>query len=309
MSRPVADGFDQALALPGRPQDLLHYLDIRQRPVAPDVVDLTRAAVFEQRGQSAAVVFDEQPIPNLHSVAVDRKPAAVESVENHERDQLLGELIGAVVVRRPGHQHGQPIGGEVGKCQQVRARLRRRVRAAGLQRKSLVRHRRLGQAAIHLVGRDVQETPGVVGARRFEQRERASQIGLEDRLRRQDAAVHVRFGGEVDDGVGRKLVQQGVHQRRVANVAVHEAIPRIGRHRLQVLEVPGVGELVQIDQGANAILRKHQADERRSDEPRAAGNQQSHLSSTPNAARHPRDAQAPKRTPPAVTCVASPSRS
>ena len=38
--------------------------------------------------------------------------------------------------------------------------------------------------------------------RRFEQRERAAEIGVDHRLRREDAAVHVRLRREVHDGVG-----------------------------------------------------------------------------------------------------------
>jgi len=43
-------------------------------------------------------------------VAVDRQRLALQGVEDHQRDELLGELVRPVVVRTVGHQHGQPVG-------------------------------------------------------------------------------------------------------------------------------------------------------------------------------------------------------
>ena len=63
-------------------------------------------------------------------------------------------------------------------------------------------------------------------ARRLEQRKRAAKIGLEDRRRRQDAAIDVRFRGEIDDRVRPRFLKQAIHQLGVANVAVHKLVAR-----------------------------------------------------------------------------------
>ena len=59
--------------LPVSASTLLHDLDVRQRPVAADVVDLAVAALLQHRQNAAAVVFDVQPVAHLHAVAVDRQ--------------------------------------------------------------------------------------------------------------------------------------------------------------------------------------------------------------------------------------------
>ncbi len=56
----------------------------------------------------------------------------------------------------------------------------------------------------------------------------------------------MRFGGEMDDGVGLHLGHQIVDQLRVANVAVNEAIAGIFGDRKKIFQIPGVGELIQI---------------------------------------------------------------
>ena len=64
--------------------------------------------------------------------------------------------------------------------------------------------------------------------RRFQQRQRAAQIGLKDRLRRENAAVHVRFRGEMHDARPACVSSTSrLHQRRVADIAVHETVARV----------------------------------------------------------------------------------
>ena len=47
----------------------------------------------------AAMVDNMQPIANLHAVAVDRQRFALHAVMDHQRNQLLGKLIWAIVIR------------------------------------------------------------------------------------------------------------------------------------------------------------------------------------------------------------------
>ncbi len=86
----------------------------------------------------------------------------------------------------------------------------------------------------------MQEAADATGARRFEQRERSAQIGLERRGRREDTAIHMRLGREVNDGVRLFFRQQRIHQLAVADIAMHEAVARISRDRLEVGQVAGI---------------------------------------------------------------------
>ena len=61
---------------------------------------------------------------------VDRQRARFQSVADHQRDQLLGELVGAVIVRGAGNHNRQLVGDEIRAGQQVRTRLGGRVGAA-----------------------------------------------------------------------------------------------------------------------------------------------------------------------------------
>src|SRR5215468_10014644 len=103
-----------------------------------------------------------------------------------------------------------------------------------MERKFLRGFERGIQASVYLVGGDVYETSDAVAPRRFQQCERTSKIRLEDGSRRKNAAVHVRFGGEMDNGIDPLLAQDPVHDVRVADIALHEAVMRVRLHARQI---------------------------------------------------------------------------
>ena len=78
--------------------------------VAAHVVDLAYLAAVADHVNGLAVVFYVQPVPDLHAVAVDGKLLVVLHVVDHQGDQLLGELVGAVVVGAAGDVDGHPVG-------------------------------------------------------------------------------------------------------------------------------------------------------------------------------------------------------
>ena len=83
--------------------------------------------------------------------------------------------------------------------------------------------------------------------RRAQQAVRADHVGRDEHRGAEDGAVDVRLGGEVDDCIGAVVGQQGADERRVADVAVHEHVLRIGTQVAQVFEAAGVGEQVEVD--------------------------------------------------------------
>src|SRR5467141_858065 len=95
-----------------------------------DVVDLADFASFENRENSAAIVFHVQPVALLFAVTVDRKGFVIERICDHQRQELFGELVWAVIVRRTRDQSGKFVGAHVGENQKVRGRLGRGIGTA-----------------------------------------------------------------------------------------------------------------------------------------------------------------------------------
>ena len=72
--------------------------DVGALVMAAHIVDLADLAAVADHIDGLAVILNVQPVTDLHTVTVDRQLLVVLDVVDHQGDQLLGELIGAVVV-------------------------------------------------------------------------------------------------------------------------------------------------------------------------------------------------------------------
>jgi hypothetical protein len=160
----VADLFAVGFAVGTRTQfveqraDRMDDFEIGLLVPAADVVGLARTAGIQDAPDGAAVVPDVEPVANLLAVTIDRQGLAGQGIDDHQRNQLLGKVVRAVVVRAVGGQHRQTIGVVVGAHQMVARRLARRVGAVRLVAMGFAERRFLpGQRAIDFVGRDVQK--------------------------------------------------------------------------------------------------------------------------------------------------------
>ena len=56
------------------------------------------------------MVLDMQPVAHVLAAAIDRQALAAQRPDDGERDQLLGEVIGAIVVGAVRGERGQAMG-------------------------------------------------------------------------------------------------------------------------------------------------------------------------------------------------------
>src|SRR5579863_7831482 len=95
---------------------------------AADVVDLSGYAATEYQLDAAAVILDVQPVTHVPTITVDRQGPSLENVDDHERDELLGKLIGTVVVRAIADGRLQAVGSMIGAHEMIGGRLGGRIR-------------------------------------------------------------------------------------------------------------------------------------------------------------------------------------
>ncbi len=124
------------------------------------------------------------------------------------------------------------------------------------------------EIAVHLVGGDVVQ-PDPVCAYRFQDREGADDVAVQERLRIRDRVVDVGLGGEVHDGV--RLADQRAHQLGVGDIALHQ--PDTVGHRCQRLLAARVRHRIEHGHRCGECLTKGEMHEVRPDEPGAAGDQ------------------------------------
>ena len=181
------------------------------------------------------MVLDEQPVAHVVALAVDGQRLALERVQEHQRDQLLGEMERAIVVGAVGDHDGQAVGVAPGPRQVVGRRLGGRIGRARVVGRGLVERAGLAERAEHLVGRDVEEAEAFaarrvqacpVRPRRLQQDEGAGDVGVDEGRGAGDRAVDVALGREVRDRIGRERLHGAGHRRRIGDVGLQEGEAR-----------------------------------------------------------------------------------
>ena len=191
---------------------------------------------------------------------------------DEERDQLLGVLIGAVVIGAVGHQCRQAVGIVEGTDEVVAGGLARRIRAVRIVLCLLGEEAAVQlQRSVDLIGRDVVEAlalvalgacrPDLLG--RLQQAQRAEDIGAGEGEGIADAAIHVTLGRE-----------EATHGLVVADVGLDEGEVRCLCHVSYGLEVARVGELVEADDVIVGVALGHQAHDVPPDEARPPGDEE-----------------------------------
>ena len=88
-----------------------------------------------------------------------------------------------------------------------------------------------------------------VGAGSLEEGEGADDIRLDELSRTVDGAVDVGLSRKVDDGAGAVLGEKFGDEFGIADIAANEGMLGIPLKVCEVLEIPCVGELVEVDDG------------------------------------------------------------
>ena len=145
----------------------------------------------------------------------------------------------------------------IGADQMIGSRLRRRVRTVGRVRRRLAESRIVGaERSVDFIGGNVQETERrairfrqrrPISARFFQQAECAVDVGANKIVGAVNGAVDMAFGGEMNDGARLFAPKQVAQTIAIDNVALLKAIARIAFDGSQVLEIAGIGQLVEID--------------------------------------------------------------
>ena len=265
----------------------MNHVDVAHFGPRPDQIGLARPAAFGDAPQGGDVIVDVEPVAHVRALAVNRQRLADHGVEHGQRDQLFGKLIGTVIVRAVRHQHRQPVGAKPGAGEMVGAGLARRIGRARAVAAVVVETSGRAELAIDLVGGHLQKTEsaaagGVEAApiieRRFEQRRRADDIGLDKgggaSIERSTWLSAARWYS-----VGAVLAEQRRHRGAIADVGANKYVVGFVADRRQIVEISGIGQLVDGDDAlAVGDQRAHQG---RADKAGAAGDDHRHaLSST-----------------------------
>ena len=248
------------------------------------------------------VILHIEPVAHVLALAVNGQRTAVTDIVYKERDQLLGELVGPVVVRAVGHDRWHAVGVVERPHEVIRRRLRCRIGRMGiilrilveevaavgkvmLARRGRCRERRLDtfgirqlQSSVNLIRRDVVEElavprPVPILARRLQQRQRTQHVRARKGEGILDRTVNVALGRKVDNAVDRVLAHDLPNAVEVTDVGPLEDIVRTILHILEVSQIARVCQLVEVNDTVIGILVYEEAHDVAPDKARTARDQ------------------------------------
>ena len=102
--------------------------------MSANIVNLPHSSFPDNKVDGLTMVGYIEPVTNILSLAVDRNAFIVQRSGNYQRDQLLREMVGTVVVGATGNGHRQTEGSVISQYKKVRTSLGRRIGRRGLNR-------------------------------------------------------------------------------------------------------------------------------------------------------------------------------
>lgn len=276
----VGDVLDEVFGLAELLEDGLDDVDVGALIVTADVVDLANATLLQDQVDGMAVILDVEPVANILAVTVDRQLLVGQRVDDHQRDELLREVVRAVVVRAARDRRRDLVGAVVGHDEQVGTGLRSRIRTRRLEVR-LLREEEVRaverQVAVDLVRRDLMVAVDAVLAAGVEQHTRADDIRLQEDLRILDGAVDMRLRREVDDDVRLLLLEDAIDRTAVCDVRADELEVLLLHRRLERLKIARIRQLVDADDAVTRMLLEHVVDKVRTNEAGTAGHDDIHI--------------------------------
>ncbi len=249
--RPIRSS--RTLGFDGRAQRV-HDLEIRALRIPAHVVLLARPPSAEHRQYGIAMIGDVEPVADVAAVAVNGQAPPLDGVHDHERNELLGKLIGPIVVGAVGDDRGQAVSRVPGAHQMVGGGLGRRVGRVRSVGCVLAKGPGVPEGPKDLVGGNMQEPERleVFGREAREQRSRRLQefegsvhVRAHEVAGAVDGTIHMTLGREVHHGLGTVFGKQGPHRVAVGDVSAHEQHTIVAEGALEVLEVTGIGQGVE----------------------------------------------------------------
>jgi hypothetical protein len=181
----------------------------------------------------------------------------MENIVDHERDQLFGEMVGAIVIGTVGQDNGHVIRMVPGHHKMIGGSLGSRVWGTGVVRRFFGEESFGTQRSVYFICRYVVEqfVFEIVFPERaadMEQTGGAHYVGTDKGQGIHDGAVYMAFGCEVDNCVEPILFEEGLDPGFIDDVSFLEGVVGSVPDIFEISQITGIGQRIEID---DMILR------------------------------------------------------
>ena len=203
--------------------------------MSADVINLTDTSVVDDQVDGLTVVGNMEPVADILACSVYRKRLVCEGTADHQRNQLLREVVRAVVVGAAGDRHRKSVGSVVSENEKICACLGGRVRAGGVERCLLCEEEIRAvqrKISVDLIGGNLMVTLDPVGAACVKQRCGSHYVCADKALRIYNGTVNMALRCEVYNDIRFFFFEEVEYEFTVCDVALYELVVRLVLDRL-----------------------------------------------------------------------------
>jgi hypothetical protein len=196
------------------------------------------------------VILDIEPIAYIQALAVDRQGLVMECVDDHQRDELLREMIGSIVIGTTADGYRESVCPVIGKDQKIRGSLGAAVGTAGMDRCLLSKKQVRsvdGKISVNLIRRDLMIARNAVLSAGINERRSADDVGLQEDLRILDRAVYMSLRRKIDDDIRFFLLKKTLYALTVTDIQFDKSKSRMIHNRCKGGKIACVGQLIHTD--------------------------------------------------------------
>ena len=190
-----------------------------------------------------------QPVSDILTVSVYRKLFVCQCAADHKRNQLLREVIRAVVVGASGNGNRGTEGSVVSQYKQVCACFGCRVRAGGVDRGILCKEQVRAiqrKVSVNFIGRYLMISLYAEFSGSIQQYTGSHYVGLNKDARILDGTVYMALCCEIDNNVKFLFFKQIHDESFVCDITFYKFVVRFVLNRFQSLQVSRIGQQVQV---------------------------------------------------------------
>ena len=198
--------------------------------MSADVINLTDTSVVDDQVDGLTVVGNMEPVTDILACSVYRKCLVSEGTADHQRDQLLREVVRTVVVGAAGDRHRESVGSVVSENEEVSACLGGRIRAGGVERCLLCEEEVRAvqrKISVYLIGRNLVVTLNAVGAACVKQRCGSHYVCADKALRIYNGTVNMALCREVYNDIRFLFLEEVEYKFAVCDIALYELVIRL----------------------------------------------------------------------------------
>lgn len=260
VTKPVFDMIYKRIILAKSFENRFDNLEIASLVMSADIVDFSVFSLSDNQIDGFAVIGNMKPITNVLAITIDRKLFVIPGFLNHERNQFLRELIGAIIVGATGDSNGKAVSSVICQNKKIGSGFGRRIRRRGMKRRIFMEKKIRSiqrKVSVDFIGGNLMIPFDSVFSTSIHQNGNTDDIGLKEDLRILDGTIDMAFRGKIDYDIKLFILKQTINGIPISDIPFDELEVFQTHDWSKGFHVPGISQGIQANEFIFGIFSRH----------------------------------------------------